>query len=174
MSYSFIKPRKKPTFTLFDKIFIGLFGFGVAFVLLICVVYKVKTALSISSTNDLKQELIKVQNQIKQNNELYEILIEQNKLARAFNTQNEAIKQSLKNLFDMVIKTDSITLQSVEQNENSLKLIGTTPTREMFAMLLETPLKSIFDQSSTSYYRLDNGWYRFVSLSKNLGALNER
>ncbi|EAJ3172476.1 hypothetical protein CYB90_08150, partial [Campylobacter coli] len=92
--------------------------------------------------------------------------------ANTFHTQNQAFKNSLKNLFDIIVKTDGITLESIEQEENSLKLIGVTPTKEMFALLLETPLKSIFDQSFTTYYRLNNGWYRFISISKqNSGVL---
>ncbi len=166
MTYSFIQPRKKPILSLFDKIWLGLFGFSILFILTIYFIYVIKIALVNSSIDDKKQQTLKFQNEITQYNELYEILLEQSQIAKNFNTQNQILKQSLKNLFDIVIKTDNITLQSVEQEEDSLKLIGVTPTKEMFTLLLETPLKSIFDQSSTTYYRLDNGWYRFVSISK--------
>lgn len=167
MTYSFIQPRKKPIFTLFDKIWLGLFCFGIIFIIAMYFLYLTKTALVNSSIEDQKQQIIQLQNKTKQNEALYEILLEQSQIANSFNSQNQILKNSIKNLFDMVIKTDNITLESVEQDKNSLKLIGVSPTKEMFALLLETPLKSIFDQSSTTYYRLNNGWYRFVSISKN-------
>ncbi|MBX0517611.1 hypothetical protein I9437_03705 [Campylobacter jejuni] len=175
MTYSFIQPRKKPIFTLFDKIWLGLFGFSISFILLVYFTYTIKIALINSSINDEKQQVIVLQNQTKQNEMLYEILFDQSQIAKNFNTQNQIVKESLRNLFDIIVKTDNITLESVEQDEYSLKLIGVTPTREMFTLLLETPLKSIFDQSYTTYYHLDNGWYRFVSISKQIpGVADER
>ncbi|MBM0637500.1 hypothetical protein [Campylobacter bilis] len=171
MTYSFIQPRKKPIFTLFDKIWLGLFSFSILFILLIYFIYGIKITLIHTSIKDEKQQITTLEKQTKQNEMLYAVLLEQSQIATNFNTQNQILKESLKSLLDIVVKTDNITLESVEQQAYSLKLIGVTPTKEMFALLLETPLKSIFDQSSTTYYRLDNGWYRFVNISKKFQEL---
>ncbi len=172
MTYSFIKPRKKPIFTLFDKIWLGLFSFGIFFIFAIYFLYLTKIALTHNLIEEQKEQVLQFQNKTQENGQLYNILLEQSEIANTFYTQNQAFKNSLKNLFDIIVKTDGITLESVEQEKNSLKLIGVTPTKEMFALLLETPLKSIFDQSFTTYYRLNNGWYRFISISKqNSGVL---
>ncbi|TKX30454.1 hypothetical protein [Campylobacter estrildidarum] len=172
MTYSFIEPRKKPVFTLFSKIWFGLFGFGIIFIFAIYFLYITKIALVNHSIENQKQEVIKMQKQTKQNEISYKILSGKSQIAYNINDENQIIKNSLKNLFDIIIKTDNITLESMKQEKNSLELIGVTPTKEMFALLLETPLKSIFDQSNTTYYRLNNGWYRFVSISKkNSGVL---
>lgn len=171
-TYSFIKPRKKPIFTLFDKIWLGLFSFGIFFIFAIYFLYLTKIALTHNLIEEQKEQVLQFQNKTQENGQLYNILLEQSEIANTFYTQNQAFKNSLKNLFDIIVKTDGITLESVEQEKNSLKLIGVTPTKEMFALLLETPLKSIFDQSFTTYYRLNNGWYRFISMSKqNSGVL---
>ncbi|XAK44638.1 hypothetical protein AAID97_07355 [Campylobacter coli] len=171
-TYSFIKPRKKPIFTLFDKIWLGLFSFGIFFIFAIYFLYLTKIALTHNLIEEQKEQVLQFQNKTQENGRLYNILLEQSEIANTFYTQNQAFKNSLKNLFDIIVKTDGITLESVEQEKNSLKLIGVTPTKEMFALLLETPLKSIFDQSFTTYYRLNNGWYRFISISKqNSGVL---
>ncbi|AXP08186.1 hypothetical protein N4T57_06180 [Campylobacter hepaticus] len=171
MTYSFIQPKKKPIFKLFDKIWLGLFSFSILFILLVYFIYTTKTALIHNTIYNEKQQVITLQNKIQQNNALYATLLEQSQIAKNFTTQNQILKESLKNLFDIIVKTDNITLQSMEQEKYSLKLIGITPTKEMFSLLLETPLKSIFDQSNTSYYRLDNGWYRFVNISKKFQEL---
>ncbi|EAI6362451.1 hypothetical protein ACP0SI_08440 [Campylobacter coli] len=171
-TYSFIKPKKKPIFTLFDKIWLGLFSFGIFFIFAIYFLYLTKIALTHNLIEEQKEQVLQFQNKTQENGQLYNILLEQSEIANTFYTQNQAFKNSLKNLFDIIVKTDGITLESVEQEKNSLKLIGVTPTKEMFALLLETPLKSIFDQSFTTYYRLNNGWYRFISISKqNSGVL---
>lgn len=172
MTYSFIKPRKKPIFTLFDKIWLGLFGFGIFFILVVYFLYLIKIAFIHNFIEEQKEQVVQFQNKTQENERLYDILLEQSNIANTFYTQNQAFKNSLRNLFNIIVKTDAITLESVEQEENSLKLIGVTPTKEMFALLLETLLKSIFDQSFTTYYRLNNGWYRFISISKqNSGVL---
>ncbi|HEF1960176.1 TPA: hypothetical protein R8W96_000195 [Campylobacter coli] len=171
-SYSFIQSRKKPIFTLFDKIWFGLFSFGIVFIFAVYFLYLTQIVLTHNFIEEQKEQVLQFQNKTQENGKLYDILLEQSKIANTFHTQNQAFKNSLKNLFDIIVKTDGITLESIEQEENSLKLIGVTPTKEMFALLLETPLKSIFDQSFTTYYRLNNGWYRFISISKqNSGVL---
>ena len=65
MTYSFIQPRKKPIFTLFDKIWLGLFGFSILFILLVYFTYTIKIALINGSIDDEKQQVIVLQNQTK-------------------------------------------------------------------------------------------------------------
>ncbi|MCX2682861.1 hypothetical protein OQH60_03140 [Campylobacter sp. MIT 21-1685] len=166
MTYSFIQPRKKPIFSLFDKIWFTLFLFGIIFILSVYFMYVIKLEFISASIENKKQEALVIQEGITNANVSYEIMLAQTQIANTFNTQNAALKDSLKNLFDMIIKTDSITLETMEQDSNSLKLSGVTPTKEKFALLLETPLRSIFDESNTTYYRLNNGWYRFINISQ--------
>lgn len=45
-----------------------------------------------------------LQNQTKQNEMLYEILFDQSQIAKKFNTQNQIVKESLRNLFDIIVK----------------------------------------------------------------------
>lgn len=176
MTYSFIKPRKKPILTLFIKIWTALFIFGIVFIFFMYFLYLTKIAFVSHSIKKQKEEVVKMQKEIKDNENLYQILLNKSKIANNIKDQNEIAKKSLKNLFDIVVQTGSITLESVDQEKDSLQLIGVTPTMEMFNLLLETPLKSIFDQSDTTYYRLSNGWYRFVSISKKNtgGCYDER
>lgn len=176
MTYSFIQPQKRKIFNLFAKIWFVLFIFAISFILGVYFIYNVKIKLTQNSIDEEKEEAILIEKQTVQTDKLYEILLEQSLISKDFTKENQNIKDGLKNLFGIVVKTNGITLDSVEQNENSLKLTGVSPTKEMFALLLETPLKSIFDESYTSYYKLDNGWYRFVNVNikQNLGEGNER
>ena len=166
MTYSFTRIKKRRIFNLFLKIWLALFIFAIAFIIGINALYNIKIKFIQSSTNQKKEEIVSIEKQTDQTDKLYEILLDQSHIAKNFNKENQSIKESLKNLFGIVVKTDGITLDSVEQNKNSLKLVGISPTKEMFALLLETPLKSIFDETSTSYYKLDNGWYRFININK--------
>ena len=73
----------------------------------------------------------------------------------------------------MIIATRYIKLDYILYDNNSLKLRGVTPTKEMFTLLVETPLKSIFDESYTDFYKLENGWFIFANTNKKLGINNE-
>lgn len=170
MTYSFTHPKHRPFFSLLDKIWLILFGFGVLFILAIFLIYTLKIGLSVGRIESKKQEVIITQQKIRQNNDFYDVLLRQSQIALDYNAENQSIKNSLQNLLDITLKTGSISFDSLEQDARTLKITGVSPTKEMFAMLLETPLKSIFDESHTSYYKLDNGWYRFTSTNSILGV----
>ena len=85
-------------------------------------------------------------------------------LAEEIFSNNTLLKESMKNLFDLV--PDQITLKKVEMDRNSLVLYGVTPTQDAFNFLLAAPLKSIFHTSQTTFYLTPQGWYNFVSTNK--------
>jgi hypothetical protein len=76
-------------------------------------------------------------------------------------TDNTVMKESIRNLFDLV--PDKITLTSAQLGEKSLVLSGITPSKDTYEFLLHAPLRSIFHRTYTSYYPAENGWYRFTS-----------
>ena len=71
------------------------------------------------------------------------------------------MKESIKNLFDLV--PDRIVLSEADLKERSLVLYGITPNKEVYEFLLQAPLRSIFHRTYSSFYPMENGWYRFVS-----------
>lgn len=76
-------------------------------------------------------------------------------------TSNVVLKESIKNLFDLV--PERITLSRAELKKDSLVLYGVTPNKEIYEFMLQAPLRSIFHKTYSSFYPLENGWYRFVS-----------
>ncbi|KAA6224954.1 MULTISPECIES: hypothetical protein [unclassified Campylobacter] len=166
MTYSFTKAKNKPLLTSFGKIWFFLFSLSILFIFAIYMLYVIRIGLAHNGIYNKEQETIHTKEEIKKAQSLYELLVEQNLIANKYNEHNEIMKNSLKNLFDMVIRTDSIKLDSFDWEQNTLTLSGVSPTKEMFSLLLETPLRSVFDETYTSYYKLTNGWYRFVSINK--------
>jgi hypothetical protein len=71
------------------------------------------------------------------------------------------MKESIRNLFDLV--PDDITLDRAELDSESLILYGMTPNKDTYEYMLHAPLRSIFHRTYTSFYPVENGWYRFVS-----------
>ena len=103
---------------------------------------------------ELKNSTLKMQHQI-------QIIEQESDRAEKVVTENSVLKESVKNLFDLV--PDRITLSEVELNKNSLVMKGTTPSKEVYEFLLQAPLRSIFNNTYTSFYQAQNGWLSFVS-----------
>ncbi len=91
-------------------------------------------------------------------------LTKEKSVAEEIFASNTILKDSIKNLFDLV--PDQITLKSVIMKKNSLTLQGISPSKDTFNFLLGSPLKSIFQSSNTIFYLNNDGWYRFVSSNK--------
>ena len=83
------------------------------------------------------------------------------KVAERVSTENAVMKESIRNLFDLV--PDGITLSRAELESKALILQGITPNKDTYEYMLHAPLRSIFHRTYTSFYPIGNGWYRFVS-----------
>ena len=117
-----------------------------------------------NETQISKQKQDQVKEQIKQTDELTALLKQRRDSANEILASNAVLKQSVRNLLDLV--PSSITLNEIAMDKNSLVVKGTTPSRDVYNMLLATPLKSIFNTSNTSFYQLDSGWLNFISTNK--------
>ncbi|AJC85844.1 hypothetical protein [Campylobacter sp. RM16704] len=172
MKYSLIKPKIKPVFNLFTRIWIYFTSISICLIFTAFIVIIFKNYYTLAQLNSKKEELNQIIAQINTNKLKYQELVRQNNKAEIVlgnfeqereNGKNRVLLKSIQNLFTLVPK--SISLDEVLIEDSSLTIRGITPTKEMFALLLEAPLRSIFSNSQTSYYQLENGWYRFVSVN---------
>lgn len=167
MRYSFIAPRPKPFLSLFSKmwiIFIVLMsGFMIIFnFYLVYDISSFKTGMV-----DLTKQREVLETKIDEDDDAIGSILRQKALSEEIFSNNTLLKDSMKNLFDLV--PDQITLKKVEMERNSLILYGVSPTQDTFNFLLAAPLKSIFHTSNTTFYLTKEGWYNFVSVNKILG-----
>ena len=163
-SYSFIKPQKKPIFSLFSKIWMLFISTVVLLFAAVNLFVELKNGSLRNETQIFKQKQDQIKEQIKQTDELTALLKQRRDSANEILASNAVLKQSVRNLLDLV--PSSITLNEIAMDKNSLVVKGTTPSRDVYNMLLATPLKSIFNTSNTSFYQLDSGWLNFISTNK--------
>ncbi|TXE88357.1 hypothetical protein FPD38_03400 [Campylobacter volucris] len=169
MKYSLIEPKAKPVFNLFTRIWIYFTLISVSLILMVFMIVIFKSSYAFIQLNNKQEELTQILSQIENNKLKFAELQKQNFQAVAVvgdddeDGKNLTLLKSVRNLFTLVPK--DISLDEVIIKDDSLTLRGITPTKEMFSLLLEAPLKSIFTISKTSYYPLENGWYRFVSIN---------
>lgn len=161
MRYSYIKPRKKSIFTPEIRLVITFFSMTI-FMLVATyafLIYKdsmfVKDKLAIANNKVILQENIKdMEDKI--------LLIEkQSNLSQKIFTKNSVLKDSIKNLFDLV--PQRITLSEAKLLHNGLILYGITPNKDVYNFMLNAPLRSIFHKTYSSFYPVKGGWLRFVS-----------
>jgi len=171
---SFIKPRKKKLLDDMSSLWlifiglmsVGLIGFG------IYINYKssfyIKMLEERSLSNDkLKKKVHDLKSDI-------QIINMQKELYDEVTSTNLLLKESVKNLFDLV--PDQITLTNVIMEKDSLLLKGYAISKESYMLLLEPPLKSIFDESKVTFSTNERGFFQFVShnsIQKNRGITDE-
>jgi len=162
--YSFIEPKAKPLVSSFSKIWI-LF---ISFVSLLLILFGLFLLYKIHSYKigaiKTKNDRVLLEKKINNKDDYIKYLLRQKSLGEEIYTRNTLLKNSMKNLFDLV--PDKITLNRVIIKKDSLIIYGKTPTKDTFNFLLSAPLKSIFNTSNTIFYLSANGWYNFVSTNK--------
>ncbi|MBQ7135835.1 hypothetical protein [Campylobacter sp.] len=164
MSYSFIKPKIKPLFSIFTKIWLWAMIILSILSIFWAIFLGVKIYIVNSNSQDLQaqyDEKLKAIDSIKEQTKI--TLIKRDMTLDIYN-KNAILNKSLMNLFNLV--PDGVTLNSVYLDNELLKIKGVTPTKDHFKLLFEAPLKSIFTVSNTTFYQLPNGWYNFVSINK--------
>jgi hypothetical protein len=164
MSYSFITPKPKPVFSLFSKIWI----FFIGLTLLLMTLFNFFIIYKISAYQSQVRELVEIREEhnakIESNERQIAFIEHQKGVAEGIYASNTVLKESIKNLFDLV--PDQITLSRVVMEKNALVIYGKTPSKETYNFLLASPLRSIFHTSNTVFYLDEGGWYRFVSTNK--------
>ena len=158
---SFITPRKKRLisgelrlvlffFTVTIAMVVGTYGF---------IEYKIYDFVHERSMLASKEKTLNAS--IEQMEEQIKTIEKEAKIVEGVTTGNTDMKESIRNLFDLV--PEEITLSRAELEEKSLILYGTTPNKDTYEYMLHAPLRSIFNRTYTSFYPIENGWYRFVS-----------
>ncbi len=173
MTYSFIPPKAKPLLTLFSKLWIYFIATIVVLMIVVDVITIVRTAYMKQGIDSMKDIQSSYELESLQTEANIDIIMKKEALFEDIYTSNQVLKNSMKNLFDLV--PDQITLSKVLMEKNSLILYGTTPSKDTFNLLLASPLRSIFSSSSTVFYLNKAGWYKFVSTNKiqNSDGFNE-
>ncbi len=163
-SYSFIKPRKKYFFKKLIKVWMGYHVASIAIMLFVAIMlsYKISQMENLESEYNQKREELIVE--IAKTDDELDLIKREKIFATELYSQNELLRESIKNLFELV--PDQITLSSVEMERDTLILKGMTPSREVYNFLLSVPLKSIFTHSQSEFYMTQNGWYNFVSINR--------
>ena len=162
-TYSFIQPKLKPILSLFSLIWISLIGFISVVCLIVNFSIKILSYNLKEATNENQVSYDEYNRRIVIIKEHTKNLSEQQDEIESILATNQALKRSLQNIYDIV--PDTVTLDFVKLDKNSLEIRGQTPSKEAFTLLMEAPLKSIFTKTKTTFYQLPNGWLNFTSIS---------
>jgi len=161
MRYSYIKPRKKTALSKDMQLLFTFFGVTL-FMLFLTYSFLVFKDYRFDQTRaEILQEEIDLRKNIQEMKVKIALIENQNILSERVYTKNTVLKDSIHNLFDLV--PGRITLSQAKIMENGLVLYGVTPNKDIYNFMLQAPLRSIFHRTYSSFYPLENGWFRFVS-----------
>lgn len=164
MRRSFIKARSKSLVS--PEMQLVLFFFGVTLTMLM-VTYLFLSYKTFDFGSDMEQmyaKRLELNTSIATMNAQIAFIEKEAAKAEHVQTSNTVMKESIKNLFDLV--PDRIVLSKAELASDSLVLYGVTPNKEVYEFMLQAPLRSIFHRTYSSFYPMENGWYRFVSTNQ--------
>ncbi|WQT01440.1 hypothetical protein E5D97_05520 [Helicobacter pylori] len=161
MRFSYIEPRAKYLVSKLSKIWIfyiflslllvgGLVGF---------MHHAINNAQNDASSLTIQEKLYRHEIsrlQIKTDETLQLI-----KEAKKRLNYNDDIRDVLQGLLNIV--PDSITINSIEIDQQSVVISGKAPSKEAFYFLLQNKLNPMFDYSSVEFFPLSDGWFNFVS-----------
>lgn len=168
--YSFTKPKKKRVFKEDTKLWIIFFVISMFLYISFAVFLLIKAYFYKKDYNNFNQNIIILNKKISLLNSKKEIINLQQNLYEDIIIKNSLIKESVKNLLDLI--PDPITLNKFLLKQNSLIIYGITPTKDVYNLLMLPPLESIFSKTQTIFYQMPNGWYKFKSIN-TLKADNE-
>jgi len=161
MRYSYIKPRKKTALSKDMQLLFTFFGVTLFMLVLTYGFLVFKDYRFDKMSAEILQEERDLRISIDEMKSKITLIENQNILSERVFTKNSVLKDSIHNLFDLV--PGRITLSQAKIMENGLVLYGVTPNKDIYNFMLQAPLRSIFHRTYSSFYPLDNGWFRFVS-----------
>ena len=161
MKYSYIQARKKTPFTEDVQLVIAFFSITIIMLLTTYIFLLYKDYNFQKDKNHILSTQVELKKSIVDMKEKIAFVKTQEALGAKVYTQNSVLKDSIANLFDLV--PQRITLSQAKLLKNGLILYGITPNKDVYNFMLQAPLRSIFQETYSSFYPTKNGWLRFVS-----------
>jgi len=172
MKYSYIKPRVKNPFTQEVQLVVSFFSITIIMLMGTYLFLLYKDYNFEKEKNQLLQTQVELKSNIEKMQAKIEYINKQEALGSKIHTQNTVLKDSIANLFDLV--PQRITLSQAKLLKNGLILYGITPNKDVYNFMLQAPLRSIFQESYSSFYPAQNGWLRFVSTNYMVEDYNDK
>ena len=161
MRYSYIKPRKKTALSKDMQLLFTFFGVTLSMLFLTYLFLLFRDYRFDQNHAEVLQKEKSLHASIESMKAKITLIENQNILSERVFTKNTVLKDSIHNLFDLV--PGRITLSEAQIMKNGLVLYGVTPNKDIYNFMLHAPLRSIFNRTYSSFYPLENGWFRFVS-----------
>jgi len=161
MKYSYIKPRKKSAFTQEIQLLVSFFSISLFMLFSTYLFLLYKNHSFIEDKKEILTHKTALEKSIESMKNRIVFIEHQKTLSETVVTENIVLKESIKNLFDLVPLR--ITLSEAKLLKNGLILYGITPNKNVYNFMLQAPLRAIFHETYSSFYPEENGWFRFVS-----------
>jgi len=161
MKYSYIKPRVKSAFTEEMQLLVSFFSITLIMLFLTYLFLVYKNYTFVQNKKEMATHKVELEKSLNSMQSSILFIESQKVLSEKVTTDNIVLKESIKNLFDLVPLR--ITLSEAKLLKNGLILYGITPNKNVYNFMLQAPLRAIFHKTYSSFYPHKNGWLKFVS-----------
>ena len=175
LKYSYIEPRKKILISAEVGLILSFFAMLFIFIIGVIIYLSFKIDMFDSKKVAFNHQIEQTKYYTESIAQDINIINSSTLLSAKLQQKNLFFLKSVKNLLELV--PDQITLSKLEMEKSKLTIYGVTPTKDIYNLLMLAPLRSIFDQSYTSFFIQENGWYKFVSynsMDENLTIFRNR
>jgi len=159
--YSFTKYKQKSLFMEDTKLWIIFITISLSLYILFGLFLALKSYIFHKDVLSFQNKTMIFQQKLDNIEKEKNFIIKEKTIYEDINVKNSLLKQSIKNLLDLI--PDPITLNACKLDKNRLILYGITPSKDIYNLLMLPPLESIFTDAKTSFYQMPNGWYKFKS-----------
>ena len=159
--YSFITPRKKYSIDTFSTMWLGFILFISLLMIFFGFYLDRKNRFFEQDLNEIKNKILFVTNEKKEVQKEIDNIIQIHKNIKSTYNTNASIRQGLINFFSLI--SDQIKINKLYMTKYELKIYGKTDSPKTYKLLLEPPLKSIFDSSKVGFTKENNTSYLFSS-----------
>jgi len=162
-SRSFIQPRKKRLLDRMSSMWLGFILFVALGLIVFGILIHYKSSFYIKMLDNLHRQNSSKMKVVQRLEKEVMMIRMQGQLAEEVAKSNKVLKESIRNMFDLI--PDQITLTKVIMEKKSLFLKGYTDSKSSYTLLLEPPLKSIFTQTKVKFSKDVRGRMVFESYS---------
>ena len=159
--YSFITPRKKYSIDTFSTMWLGFIVLISLLLIFLGLYIDRKNRYFEDDLKGIKQKIILTIKEKQKIQKEIDTLMKIHNYIKSANKSNHNIKQGLINFFSLI--PDQIKINKLYMTRYELKIYGKTDSPKTYKLLLEPPLKSIFDSSKVGFTKENNSTYLFSS-----------
>ncbi|PAF43284.1 hypothetical protein [Helicobacter sp. 11S02629-2] len=163
MTYSFTKAKSKSVLKLATKIWIPYIIVAIVILFAFKFVLGIQTLALQKDYERIRHADAQTLSNISKLQHAEDRLAYEGQFIKDIDLKDAKLTKAFLGILNLI--PSQIRISEIKISGGEVFIKGITPSKELFLNSLQTQLKSIFDNSKSSFVELGSGWYNFESVS---------